>query len=139
MENPRKAILKAAKGLGNSVPLILGVILLVSLMNALVPVSFYKKAFTGDVVTDSILGSTLGSVLAGNPVTSYIIGGEFLSEGVSLLAVTAFLVAWVTVGLVQMPAESMMLGKRFAIIRNISSFIFSMIIALITVWVVSLI
>jgi len=49
------------------------------------------------------------------------------------LAVTAFLVAWVTVGLVQLPAEVMMLGKKFAIIRNITAFIFAIIVAIITI------
>jgi len=56
-----------------------------------------------------------------------------LKQGISLLAVTAFLVAWVTVGLVQLPAEVMMLGKKFAIIRNITAFIFAIIVAIITI------
>ena len=36
-------------------------------------------------------------------------------------------------GLVQLPAESMLLGKKFAIIRNITAFIFAMIVAVVTV------
>ena len=80
----------------------------------------------------------MGSVLAGNPVTSYVLGGELLTQGVNLVAVTAFLVAWVTVGFVQLPAESMMLGKKFAISRNILSFIFSIIVAIITVFLVGI-
>ena len=58
-----------------------------------------------------------------------------LKQGISLLAVTAFLVAWVTVGLVQLPAEAMLLGKKFAIIRNITSFVFAIIVAVITVMI----
>ena len=72
-------------------------------------------------------------------MTSYVLGGELFKQGVSLVAVTAFLVAWVTVGLVQLPAESMILGKRFAITRNITAFILSIIVAIITVSVVSLV
>jgi hypothetical protein len=64
---------------------------------------------------------------------SYIIGGELLKQGISLIAVTAFIVAWVTVGFIQLPAESMILGKKFAFVRNILSFIFAIIVALITV------
>jgi hypothetical protein len=50
--------------------------------------------------------------------------------------VTAFLVAWVTVGIIQLPAEIMMLGKRFAITRNILSFIFSILVAIMTVLII---
>ena len=93
--------------------------------------------FQKNAVLDSVLGSIFGSIHAGNPVTSYILGGEFLKEGVSLVAVTAFLVAWVTVGFVQLPAEAMILGKKFALVRNISSFILAIIVAIITTFIMS--
>ncbi len=134
----KQSVIKAGKGLGNSFPILLGVILLVSLISTIIPTSAYSLLFKNNYLIDSIVGSSLGSILAGNPITSYIIGGELLKQGVSLLAVTAFIVAWVTVGLVQLPAESMLLGKKFAITRNVTAFIFSIIVALITVGVVSL-
>lgn len=134
-----QSIIKAAKGLWNSFPVLIGVILLISLANVLIPKTAYTFLFTGKLISDSFIGSIVGSILAGNPVTSYILGGEFLNQGVSLLAVTAFLVSWVTVGLVQFPAESMLLGKKFSIARNISAFFLSIIVAIITVVVVSLI
>jgi uncharacterized membrane protein YraQ (UPF0718 family) len=129
----KEAVRKAAKALWKSFPVLLGVILLVSLANALIPKSFYSALFNNIPFLDSVVGGLVGSVLAGNPVTSYIFGGEMLKQGVSLIAVTAFLVAWVTVGIVQLPAESILLGKRFAIVRNITAFLFSIIVALITV------
>jgi len=54
-----------------------------------------------------------------------------------LAATTAFILAWVTVGIVQLPAESMILGKRFAILRNILSFISAILIGLLTQLVLS--
>lgn len=138
MLNFKESISKAAKGLWISFPSLIGVLLLVSLTNALVPSSYYSKLFTGNYITDSLIGGILGSIFAGNPLTSYIIGSEFLLQGVSLLAVTAFLVSWVTVGLVQLPAESILLGKKFALTRNITAFFFSIIVAALTVMVVNL-
>ena len=135
----KQAILKSAKALWKVFPLILGTILLVSLIATLIPKSFYLKIFTDNNLLDPLIGSLIGSISAGNPVVSYIIGGELLEQGVSLLAVVAFIVAWVTVGLIQLPAESLMLGKRFAIIRNISAFILAIIVAVITVIILSLI
>ena len=130
---------KAAKTVINASPLLIGILILISLFSTWVPKTGYATLFSGNVIIDPIIGSIIGSILAGNPITSYILGGELLMQGVSLVVVTAFIVAWVTVGLIQMPAESIMLGKRFTIVRNISAFIFSIIVAIITVTVVSLI
>ena len=41
-----------------------------------------------------------------------------LEGGVSLLAVTAFILTWVTVGVAMLPLEAKFLGKRFAVARN---------------------
>ncbi len=114
-------------------PMLSGVVLLTGLLNALVPKSFYEKVFSHFVLLDSFLGAAFGSIMAGNPITSYVLGGEFLKQGISQVAVLAFIVSWVTVGIVQLPAESMMLGKRFSLARNIVSFIFAIIVSLLTV------
>jgi len=129
----KEAVLKAGKSFWKTLPLILGTILLVSLIVTLIPKSFYLKVFTQNFLSDSFIGSLIGSISAGNPITSYILGGELLGQGVGLIAVTAFLVAWVTVGVIQLPAESIILGKKFAIWRNVLSFVFAIIVALITV------
>lgn len=133
------SVKKAAKALGYSLPVLVGIILLVGLANTIIPKSFYLNLFSKNIFFDSIIGSGIGSILAGNPITSYILGGELLIQGVSLIAVTAFLVAWVTVGLVQLPAEAILLGKKFAIMRNLVSFVFSIFVAIITVFLVGLI
>ncbi len=137
--NLKQATIKAARALYKSLPILLGVIVLISLANALIPKSFYTLLFSKIPLLDSFIGSAIGSILAGNPMTSYILGGEMLQQGVSLIAVTAFLVAWVTVGIVQFPAEAMLLGKRFAIVRNVSAFVLAIIVALLTVFIVNLI
>lgn len=137
--NLKQSVKKAAKALWRSAPILVGVVLLVSLASTLIPKSAYTALFSKIPLLNSFIGGALGSILAGNPVTSYIIGGEMLKQGVGLVAVTAFLVAWVTVGIVQLPAESMLLGKKFAITRNLTAFILAIAIAIITVAVVGLI
>ncbi|NIA03750.1 MAG: hypothetical protein GWP09_00175 [Nitrospiraceae bacterium] len=130
------ALVKAGLGIWKVTPLLIATLMLVSLITVFIPKSFYVKVFGRNELYNSFIGSSVGSVSAGNPVTSYILGGELLKDGISLIAVTAFLVAWVTVGLIQLPAEAGILGKRFALYRNISSFVLSMVVALITVFVV---
>lgn len=133
----KQAVFKAGKGLYKALPLLLGTILLVSLFS-LIPKSFYASIFQKNAFLDSIIGTIVGSVSAGNPLSSYVLGGELLNQGIGLIAVTAFLVAWITVGIVQLPAEAMMLGKKFAISRNILSFIFAIIIGIVTFLILKL-
>lgn len=128
-----EAVVRSGRGLWNAAPIIAGVVFLVGLVNSAVPKKLYSAIFTKNWLADSFIGSAVGSVLAGNPITSYILGGEFLSQGVSLIAVTSFIVAWATVGIVQLPAESVMLGKRFALLRNLISFFLAIVVALLTV------
>jgi len=130
---------QSAKALLRSAPLILGVIFLVGLLQAFLPSNVIGNLFHHNAIFDSFIGSSMGSVLVGSPITSYVIGGELLSQGVSLTAVTAFIVAWVTVGIVQFPAEAVMLGKKFAILRNSISFFFSILVAILSVTLLHLI
>jgi len=97
------------------------------------------RIFSGNVLADSFIGSFLGSIMTGNPLISYIIGGELLKSGVGLIPIIAFLTAWVTVGIVQLPAECMILGKKFALVRNGFSFISSIGIAVLTYFILQVI
>ncbi len=132
------AVKRASRSMASSLPLILLITFLLSVLKVVVPASAYSYVFRRNFF-DILIGDVLGSVSAGNPVTSYIIGGELLKQNISLFAVTAFIVAWVTVGIVQFPAESKLLGKKFAIYRNISSFILAIFVSLLTVLLVNLV
>ena len=124
---------KALRGFGTAFPVLLGVILLLGLFRSFVPSRILSAVFTGDLLRDTVIGSLIGSISGGNAVTSYIIGGELVKENVSLIAITAFIVAWVTVGVIQLPAEAGILGKRFACARNILSFFLSILVSIATV------
>ena len=127
------AFSRALKGFRASTPVLLGVILLLGLFQAFITKNIIASVFTGNLIQDTFLGSIIGSISAGNPINSYIIGGELLKNNVSLFAVTAFIAAWVTVGIVQLPAEASILGKRFAITRNILSFFLAVFVSIATV------
>ena len=128
---------KAANSLWGTLPVLIGAILLISFANSFIPKEIYSSLFSGNPLIDPLIGSILGSILAGNPSTSYILGGELADSDVSLLAITAFLVSWVTVGFLQFPAEALLLGKRFALSRNIAAFLFSILVAIAVSSVVS--
>jgi len=133
----KNALQKTSHTFKNIWPILLGVILLVAFFITAVPMSIYRRIFTGQTGIDAVLGALFGSVAAGNPVNSYIIGHELQLCGVSLIAITAFIISWVTVGAVQLPAEMLLLGKKFAIWRNVLSFFSAIIISLITVLILN--
>jgi uncharacterized membrane protein YraQ (UPF0718 family) len=119
--------------------MLLGIILLMGLFQTFISSKMIAGVFSGEMVRDTFIGTLIGSISAGNPITSYIIGGELLNKGVSLFAVAAFIVAWVTVGIIQYPAEADILGKRFATLRNVLSFMLAILVAIATVTIVRII
>jgi len=118
----------------NVLPIILGMLLLTSLLITVFPEQISTGLFGNGDIIDTLLGASIGSIAAGHPLASYLLGGELLGGGVSLFAVTALVVTWVTVGIVQLPAEALLLGTRFAVYRNIISFIVAVSIAFLTVY-----
>lgn len=123
----------------NILPIVFGMLLLTSLVIEMFPEQVSAGVFGKNSIVDAWLGATVGGIAAGHPLVSYVLGGELLNSGVSLFAVTALIVSWVTVGVVQLPAEALMLGKRFAIYRNLLCYLFAVAIALLTVYTLQLI
>ena len=117
----------------NLVPIFMAVILSIGLFTTFISEEILSSIFSGNPALDTLWGALFGSILAGNPINSYVIGGELLEYGVSLFAVSAFITAWVTVGLVQLPAEIASFGKKFALVRNAVAFVMSLGIAALTV------
>jgi len=126
----KQSIIKSANTFGNILPILIGVLLLVSFVIVITPSNFFLNIFTNNPFIDPFLGAISGSILAGNPILSYILGGEFMKKGISKIAVISFMISWVTVGIAQLPMESLVLGKKFAIIRNGVSFLLAIIISI---------
>lgn len=132
------ALRSSANQFTNILPILVGVVLLIGLFNTFVSEELLSSIFSGNLAVDTIFGACFGSVFAGNPINSYVIGGEALEYGVSLYAVTALIITWVSVGLVQLPAEVAALGGRFALVRNGISFVLAIAIAILSVAVLNL-
>ncbi len=113
-------------------PLLLGVIALVGLFQTQVTPKMLASLFRGNPFADTMLGTLIGASAAGNPVVSYVLGGELLARGISYYAVSAFILSWVTLGFIQLPAEIEIFGLRFTALRNLLAFIFTLLIAVAT-------
>lgn len=132
------SIKKTALSQWKILPVIVATVLLISLVFSVIPKSIYMDTLSEGNSLSLLIANIVGSISAGNPVMSYFIGGELLKQGIGLMVITVFLVSWVTVGIVQFPAESAILGKKFAIYRNITSFILSFVVAFLVVGILEI-
>lgn len=119
----------------DALPSVAGMLLLTSLLVALLPGEAISRLFGHGGGLDVWIAAALGSVAAGSPIAGYVLGGELLARGASLAAVTALLVSWVTVGIVQLPAEALLFGWRFAVVRNVVSFLLAVALAYLAVYI----
>ncbi len=127
-----KVLRKSCLSFWGMTPMLLGVIGLVGLFQEAVTPSLLTSLFRGTPLYDTLIGTLSGAVAVGTPVVSYLLGGELLEQGISLYAITAFILSWVTLGLTQLPAEIEIFGGSFTLCRNILSFLFTMLIAALT-------
>ena len=125
----KQAFFSTFKSLYAMMPMLFAVIGLIGLFQAAVTPQMLHSLFSGSPLQDTIIGTAIGAVSVGQPFFSYIIGGELLKEGISLYAVTAFILAWVTLGVMQLPLEWAVFGGRFTVTRNLLGFIFALLIA----------
>jgi len=65
----------AARQFLNLLPILIGVMLLIGLFNVFVSEELLTSIFSGNVALDTLWGACFGSIFAGNPINSYVIGG----------------------------------------------------------------
>jgi len=128
----QQALKKSSLAFWAMTPMLIGVIGLVGLFQVLVTPRMLTSLFRGNALFDTLIGTLAGAIASGNPVVSYLLGGELLGQGISLYAVSAFILSWVTLGFIHLPDEAEVLGFPFTLYRNILAFVFTMIIAVLT-------
>ena len=133
----KEAFIKALKGFISMLPMLFAIILLLGIFDVYVSKEMLLSLFTSNNFIDTIIGTFMGAVLTGNPMVSYILGGELLNSGISLFAVAAFILSWVSLGVVQLPAEVEIFGLRFTFIRTLLTFISTILISLLNVSIVN--
>lgn len=115
------------------VPMVLAIVGLIGIFETFITPEMIHNIFSGNILADTLVGILAGAISVGQPFLSYIISGELLQEGISMYAITAFILSFVTLGVIQLPMEFSIFGARFTLIRNILSFLFAFIIAFVTV------
>jgi len=110
-------------GFVSMLPMVIAVVALVALFKSYVTPQMLSTLFGHGRGADIAIGTLTGAVSSGNGALSYVIAEGLLDQGVSLYAVSAFVLAWVTLGFIQLPAEASVFGVRFTVWRNLLTLI----------------
>ena len=125
----QSALKNTLKTLYAVTPMLLAVIGLVGIFKTFITPQMLHALFDGSPLHDMLIGLGIGGVSVGQPFLSYFIGGELLDEGATFYGVTAFILSFVTLGVVQLPMEFSIFGFKFALLRNILSLLFAFILS----------
>ena len=85
-----------------------------------------RAGFTG-----VLIAALTGSILLIPHFVAAPLAGSLLQQGAGIPAIAAFITTLVMVGMVTMPMEIEMMGRKFTMWRNLLSFGFAILIALV--------
>ncbi len=129
----KQSLIKATLGFVSILPMIIAVVGLIAIFKSFITPEMLSKLFGHGAAADISIATLAGAISSGNGALSYVIGKGLLDNGVSIYAVSAFILSWVTLGFVQLPAEASMLGVKFTAIRNILTLISTVLVSYLAV------
>lgn len=124
--------MKKSKGMmGNMLGEIIAIIFLIGLILTLIPPESIKKVLgSSNTFISTIVAAVVGGITLIPAFVAFPLVGSFVDVGASIVPAVAFLTTLTMVGIVTFPLERKEFGMKFALTRNILSFIFAIIIAL---------
>ncbi|WP_066498688.1 permease [Abyssisolibacter fermentans] len=125
--------IKNAKGMISSMLSdVIGVLLLIGLILTIIPPGKIESLLgNGSGFIATIGAAVVGTITLIPAFVAFPLVGSLKANGAGIVTLTAFLTTLTMVGFVTFPLESKTFGKWFAIKRNVLSFIFALIIAII--------
>ncbi|MCM8709435.1 permease [Clostridium sp. SYSU_GA19001] len=134
VKNKKKTFnsMKMAKGMmKNMIGEIIGILFLIGLILTFIPPEFIKDALGGSsLFISTVISAFVGSITLIPAFVAFPLVGSLVDAGASIVPVVAFLTTLTMVGIVTFPLEKQEFGLKFAAARNVLSFVFALIIAL---------
>ncbi|WZL72367.1 permease [Clostridiaceae bacterium 35-E11] len=124
--------MKMARGMmKNMIGQILGILFLIGLILTFIPPETIKSILgKSNLLISTIVSALVGSITLIPAFVAFPLVGSFVDIGASIVPAVAFLTTLTMVGVVTFPLEKQEFGLKFAVTRNILSFIFAVMIAL---------
>lgn len=110
---------------------IIAILFLIGLLLTFIPPETIKEYLGGsNTFLSTVAAAFVGSITLIPAFVAFPLVGSLVHAGASIIPIVAFLTTLTMVGFVTFPLEKREFGLRFALIRNILSFVFAIIIAL---------
>ena len=130
-EKTGQSLMMAGQSLVKLLPLLVAVFGLVGLFQEFLPPELVTK-WLGESsgAFGLLIGASAGAIAIGPPLAAYPLAGSLLDAGAWPPAIAAFIVSWISVGIITLPFEAQTFGSRFALLRNGISFLAAMLCGL---------
>lgn len=121
---------KAWKAFENILPQFLSILIIIGIaLSILSPETITKLIGADSGILGILAAALIGSVTLIPGFVAFPLAAALLGSGAGVMQIAAFVSTLMMVGIVTMPLEIKTFGKRAAIIRNVSAFVFSLIVA----------
>lgn len=124
--------IKMSKGMmGNMVGEIIGILFLIGLILTFIPPDIIKEYLgQSNTLISIVIAAFVGSITLIPAFVAFPLVGSLVNVGASIVPIVAFLTTLTMVGIVTFPLERREFGLKFTLTRNLLSFGFAIIIAL---------
>lgn len=131
-ENTKLALKKAWKSFENILPQFLAILIIIGVALAiLTPEQISKLLGNESGWIGVIIAALLGSVTLIPGFVAFPLAAALLGSGAGYMQIAAFISTLMMVGIVTIPLEISYFGKKAAVTRNATAFIFSIFVAII--------
>ena len=129
-EKTKKAFKIAKKAFLKTAPSLLAVLGIVGLtLGILTPETISRLVGSEAGVIATIMAALIGAITLIPSLVAFPLAGSLLRSGATIMTISVFVTTLVMVGIVTMPMEIKILGKKFALLRNGLGFIAAVLIA----------
>jgi len=119
----------AGRSLRKLIPLLIAIFGMVGLFQVFLSPQQVEQALGASNGWISLfIGGALGAVSIGPPLAAYPLAGSMLDAGAWPPAVAAFVICWISIGVITLPFEASVFSLRYALLRNGIGFVVALII-----------
>ena len=129
-EKTKSALKKAWKSFENILPQFTGIIVLIGIMLAVLTpeqISSFLGQSSGWI--GILVAALIGAITLVPSFVAFPLAAALLQNGAGYMQIAAFISTLMMVGVVTIPIEISYFGKKATITRNISAFVFSLVVA----------
>ncbi|MCK5764088.1 MAG: permease [Clostridiales bacterium] len=129
-EKTKKAFKIAKKAFLKTAPSLLAVLGIVGLtLGVLTPETISGLVGSEAGIIATIMAALIGAITLIPSLVAFPLAGSLLRSGATIMTISVFVTTLVMVGIVTMPMEIKILGKKFTLLRNGLGFIAAVLIA----------